>query len=186
MVVLQRNDIGRSRIIYFLTIVLSVVAFVVVAARFSASSEAARWGLGLWGLIAAVALVLSFIQLYAFPERSHALLIHLGDYMIVATNVLHESFKLRFLRDILNDNVAAFSDEDRARWKVLEADGYHLALRIENPRKILVLRLCTMTFDDVFVIDRSNRWEHHDSSSTADPISSTREKPTFRSWNGAL
>ncbi len=26
-----------------------------------------------------------------------------------------------------------------------------------------MLRLCTMIFDDVFVADRNNRWEHHDS-----------------------
>jgi hypothetical protein len=43
-----------------------------------------------------------------------------------------------------------------------------------------------MVFDDVFVIDKSNRWERHDSSSTADPTFSSREMPAFRSWNGAL
>jgi hypothetical protein len=186
MVVLQRNEIVRNRLICFLTIILSVAAFVVTFSRFSSSSEAAQWGLAVWSLVAAVALILCFVQLYAFPERSHALLLHMGDYMLIATNVLHESFKLRFLRDVLNDSVTALSDEDRAKWKVLEADGYHLAMRIQNPRKILVLRLCTMVYDDVFVIDRSNRWEHHDSSCTADPVSSTREMPHFRSWNGAL
>ncbi|HEX5000776.1 MAG TPA: hypothetical protein VFY29_21305 [Terriglobia bacterium] len=186
MVVLQRNDVGRTRLIYFLTIILSVVSFVVAATVFSASAQPVRMALLAWIVVAAAALVLSVIQLAGHPERSHALLLHLGDHMILATNALHESYKLRFLRDVLNDNITTFTDEDRARWKPLEDDGYRLALRIQNPRKILILRLCTMLFDDVFVIDKSNRWEHHDSSSTADPTFSSREMPAFRSWNGAL
>jgi hypothetical protein len=186
MVVLQRTDLGRIRLIYFFAIALSVAAIVVAATNYSSSGETVRLALAVWALIAAVTLGLCAIQLASYPERSHALLLHLGDHMIIATNAVHESFKLRYLRDILNDNVTSLSDEDRERWKTLEADGYHLALRIQNPRKILILRLCTMVFDDVFVIDRSNRWEHHDSSSTADPTSSTREMPTFRTWNGAL
>jgi hypothetical protein len=186
MVVLQRSDLGRIRLIYFFAIVLSVAAIVVAATNYSTSSETVRLALAVWALIAAITLGLCAIQLAAYPERSHALLLHFGDHMIIATNALHESFKLRFLRDILTDSVTTLSDEDHARWKALETDGYHLALRVQNPRKILILRLCTMVFDDVFVIDRSNRWEHHDSSSTADPTSASREMPTFRTWNGAL
>ena len=101
---------------------------------------------------------------------------------VVATNALHEGFKLRFLRDILGENVMSFSDEDRARWKPLENDGFYAALTVRSVRKLIMLRLCTMIFDDVFAVDLSNRWEHHDASNTPEPTFSKREMPRLTSW----
>ena len=184
MVVLQRSELGRNRLIYFLAVILSMAALVTAVSLYSESSETVQWVLAFLGLVAFVALALSFVQLYAFPRRSHALLVQTDEFMIIATNSLHESFKLRFLRDILNDNVVAISDEDRARWKFLEADGYYPTLCIRNPKKILILRLCTMIFDDVFAVDGTNRWEHHDSASTSDPTSSNPEMPRLKAWKG--
>ena len=105
--------------------------------------------------------------------------------MVVATNALHEGFKLRFLRDILGEHVASFTDEDRLRWKSLEDDGFYAALYVRNVRKLMMLRLCTMIFDDVFVADRNNRWEHHDSSNTSEPSYSKREMPRLTSWKSS-
>ena len=96
--------------------------------------------------------------------------------MILATNAVHEGFKLRFLRDILGENVFSFSDEERLRWKGLEADGFYAAVRPKCTKTHMV-RLCTMIFDDVFVADRNGRWEHHDSSSTAEPSFTKPEMP---------
>jgi hypothetical protein len=41
-----------------------------------------------------------------------------------------------------------------------------------------------MAFDDVYFIDSTNRWEHHDCSSTSEPTFSTSEKPQIREWKG--
>ncbi len=161
--------------VFFLTIILSV-ATLVVSIRVAGPIS------GLLGVIAVVALVLSFLQLYMYPKRSHVLLFQNDEEIVVATNALHEGFKLRFLRDILGENVTAFSDEDRVRWKSLETDGYYASLCVRNVRKLIMLRLCMMIFDDVFVTDRSNRWEHHDSSCTAEPSFSKREMPRLTSW----
>ena len=185
MVVLQRTELGRTRAVYFLTIVLALAAIVFAASRYSESSETERAILLVFATIGLVALGLCLIQLYAFPRRSHVLLVHRRDDMIVATNALHEGFKLRFLRDVLSENVATFSDEDRVHWKFLEADGYYPAFYIRNPRKLLVVRLCAMIFDDVFAVDMSNRWEHHDSASTAEPAYPKGEMPPLKSpWMG--
>ena len=102
--------------------------------------------------------------------------------MIIATNALHDGFKFRFLRDVLSENIFTLSDEERARWKFLEADGYYPMLSVRNPKKLLILRLCTMMFDDVFAVDSSNRWEHHDSASTAEPSFSKADMPHLRAW----
>jgi hypothetical protein len=182
MVVQQRTELGRIRLLYFLTIILSTTALVSVASLFSQATEAVRLGLLVLGAVALLALLLSLLLAYSHPKRSHVLLVHRGPEMIVATNALHEGFKLRFLRDILADNVSVLSDEERARWKFLEADGYYPALCVKNPRKILMLRLCSMIFDDVFAVDSSQRWEHHDSSSSAEPSFATGDKPSIRSW----
>ena len=182
MVVQQRTELGRIRILYYFTIVLAVTTLVSVARSYSQATDAVRLGLILLGVVAFAALVLALLQWYAHPKRSHALLVHRGSEMIIATNALHEGFKLRFLRDILNDNVAVLSDEERARWKFLEDDGYYPALCVKNPRKILILRLCNMVFDDVFALDVNNRWEHHDSSSTAEPTFARGDKPNLKAW----
>jgi hypothetical protein len=182
MVVLQRTELGRTKLVYFLTIILAMAAIIAAAAPYSRVSETARAALIVLGLVGALALVLSLLHLYAFPKRSHALLVHHGAEMIIATNALHEGFKLRFLRDVLSENVTSLSDEERARWKFLESDGYYPALCIRNPKKVLVLRLCTMVFDDVFAVDASNRWEHHDCASTAEPTFAKGEMPRLKAW----
>ncbi len=178
MVILQRNEVTRNRVLFFLTIILSV-AVLVMSFRLSGAVFL------LLAAVSAVAIVLSFLQLYIHPKRSQVLLFQNDDEIVIATNALHEGYKLRFLRDILGENVTAFSDEDRVKWKALEADGFYATLYVRNVRKLIMLRLCTMIFDDVFAADRSNRWEHHDSSNTAEPSFSKREMPRLNSWKSS-
>ena len=180
MVVLQRNEVSRNRLLYLLTIILSSVVLAVIAFNFSGQAEAMQAVLVLLGFAAVLAIVLSIIQTWSHPRRSQVILFQRGDEIAVTTNALHEGFKLRFLRDVLGENVSSFSDEDRARWKSLETDGFYAAFNIRNVRKVMMLRLCTMIFDDVFVADQNDRWEHHDSSSTAEPSFSKREMPRLK------
>jgi hypothetical protein len=182
MVVLQRTELGRMRLLFLLTIVLSTTAIVASVTLYSQAGDNMRLALAVLGAVGLLALALALLQIFVFPKRSHALLVQRGNEMIVATNSLHEGFKLRFLRDVLSENVTALSDEERARWKVLESDGYYPALCVRNPRKLLILRLCTMLFDDVFAVDFSNRWEHHDSASTAEPAFAKGESPRLKAW----
>jgi hypothetical protein len=185
MVVLQRHDISRNRIVYLLTVTLSAVVLGGVVTNFSGASELMRLLLVILGGIAGAALVLSLLQLYALPGRAQVLLFQNDEEVVIATNAIHEGFKLRFLRDILGENVTAFNDEDRARWKPLESDGYYAALHVRNVRKLILLRLCTMIFDDVFFADPGNRWEHHECSSTAEPTFPRREMPRLNSWKSS-
>lgn len=182
MVVQQRTEIGRIRLLVFLTIALASTAIVASVMLYSQASDNLRIAILLLGGVGVLALALSLLQLYVYPRRSHVLLLHRGSEMIIATNALHEGFKLRFLRDVLSDSVTALSDEDRLRFKTLEDDGYYAALCIRNPKKVLILRLCTMVFDDVFAVDASNRWEHHDSASTAEPSFAKGERPRLKAW----
>jgi hypothetical protein len=185
MVVLQRNEVKRHRMLSVLAIILSLATFTGIALNFSGASDVARIVLVLLGLIAGVATILCLLQLYGYPKRSQVLLFQNDEQIVIATNVLHEGFKLRFLRDILGENVSSFSDEERIRWQVLEADGFYAAFNVRNVRKLIMLRLCTMVFDDVFVADRNNRWEHHDSASTSEPSFSKREMPRLTSWKSS-
>ena len=186
MVILQRNDVRRYRLVLYLTILLSVVVLAGVATGFSATSGGTQALLVVLGGIAIVAVALSLLQLYGYPKRSQVLLFQNDEQIVIATDALHEGFKLRFLRDVLGENVSAFTDEERARWKPLEADGFYATLYVRNVRKLILLRLCTMLFDDVFLTDRSNRWEHHDSSSTSEPSFSKREMPPrLTSWKSS-
>src|SRR5206468_849861 len=105
MVVLQRTDLNRNRLIYFLTIVLALTTIVTAASLYSQSADIMRVVLIALAGAAVVGIVLSLIQLYGFPKRSHVILVHRGEEMIIATNALHEGFKLRFLRDVLTDSV---------------------------------------------------------------------------------
>src|SRR5689334_1275295 len=101
MVVMQRNEVRRSRTIFFLTMILSVLALAVVVLNFSAASGATRVSLGALAIISLDATVLSLLQVYTYPKRSQVLLFQNDEEIVIATNALHEGFKLRFLRDIL-------------------------------------------------------------------------------------
>src|SRR4051812_50180020 len=114
MVIQPRTDVFRNRILYFLTLILSL-AVIVEALR---SPQPLTLILGSAAL---VAIVLTLLQIYAIPKRSHALLIQREGDMIIATNVVHEGFKLRLLRDVLTEHVFSFSDEDRERFNILKA-----------------------------------------------------------------
>src|ERR1041385_7812912 len=132
MVVVQRNEVSRSKVIYILSTVLSAVVLAEAFMNFSLSSQIGQLIYVLLALAAILAVVLSLIQLFAHPKRSQVLLIHRDEDMVVATNALHEGFKLRFLRDILGENVTSFSDDERARWKMLEDDGFYAALCVRS------------------------------------------------------
>jgi hypothetical protein len=182
MVVVQRNEVSRNKVLYILAIVLSAVVIAEGFINFSQGSQIGQLAYVLLGLAGVLAIILSLIQLFAHPKRAQVLLIQRDEDTVVATNALHEGFKLRFLRDILGENVTSFSDEDRARWKPLEKDGFYAAFSVRSVRKLIMLRLCTMVFDDVFAVDQSNRWEHHDASNTPEPTYSKREMPRLTSW----
>lgn len=185
MVIVQRNEVSRNRLLFLLTIVLSIVSLILVIGNFSNASQAVQIGFVVLGAAAVLALGLSFLQLYVHPRRSQLIIFQNDEEMVIATNALHEGFKLRFLRDVLGESVSAFSDEDRVKWKPLEADGFYATLYVRGVRKVVMLRLCMMMFDDVFVADRNNRWEHHDSSNTAEPSFSRREMPRLNSWKSS-
>jgi hypothetical protein len=180
MVVVQRNEISRSRVLGWLTILLAFVVLGGIVRVYAGQSDMMQLALIALGIAAVVATLLSMIQLYSHPKRSQVLLFGRDDGTVLATNALHEGFKLRFLRDILGEGVSAFSDEERSRWKDLEADGFYATLFVRGVRKVILLRLCTMIFDDVFVADRNDRWEHHDSSRTAEPSFSRPEMPSLK------
>jgi len=186
MVVVQRNEFRRHQLVLLLTIVLSVITLISIVLNFSGASQAAQLGFGVLALAAVFAIFLAVLQLYVTPKRSQVVLFQNEDEEhVIATNAIHEGFKLRFLRDILGENVTAFTDEDRQRWKTLETDGFYATLYIRNVRKLIIMRLCTMIFDDVFIADRNNRWEHHDSSNTAEPSFSKREMPPLTTWKSS-
>ena len=185
MVIQTRNEATRGRYLCFLSLILGIAVLIEAIARYSAVSQAAQAVLIVLGLVGTAAILISFIQLYGHPRRSHALIIHRADEeMVLATNRVHEGFKMRFMRDVLDDHVFSFSDEDRVQYKALEADGYYPAMLIRSTRKRLMLRLCTIMFDDVYVVDQADRWEHHDSSNTSEPTFHKREMPPLRAWKG--
>src|SRR5215468_6574460 len=130
MVIQSRTETQRNRVLYFLTFILSITVLIGVFRQYAQSSSAMQAVLILLAASAAAAILIAIVQLYGFPKRSHALIIQREGDMIIATNAVHEGFKLRFLRDVLNENVFHFTDEDRERFKALESDGYYPAMLV--------------------------------------------------------
>src|SRR5688572_3653926 len=141
MVVVQRNELSRSRFLSLITIVLATSVIATAIWRFSESPAAVRVTLVSLGVIALIALGLALLQVLGHPKRSQVILFQRNGEIVIATNAIHEGFKLRFLRDILGENVFAFSDEERVRWKGLEADGFYATLYVREVRKLIMLRL---------------------------------------------
>src|SRR5579872_4745575 len=104
MVIQQRTDVTRNRILYVLCLILAVAVLAGVVWQYSGANSAVQGGLLLLALAAVAAIVLTGVQIYSLPKRSHALLIQREGDLIVATNAVHEGFKLRFLRDIIGES----------------------------------------------------------------------------------
>src|SRR5262249_489071 len=132
MVIQTRTETRRNRVLYFLTFILSITVLIGVSQQYSQSSPAMQALLIVLAAAPAGAILIAILQLYAFPKRSHALIIQREGDMIIATNAVHEGFKLRFLRDVLNEHVFVLSDEDRDRLKTLETDGYYPAMLVRD------------------------------------------------------
>src|SRR5215813_3772920 len=105
MVIQTRRETQRNRVLYFLSLILSVTVLIGVFQQYAQSSPAMQALLIVLAAAAAGAILIAIPQLYAFPKRSHALIIQRDGDMIIATNAVHEGFKLRFLRDVLNEHV---------------------------------------------------------------------------------
>lgn len=174
MVVLPRSEIKRSKLGAILTLIVAVFAIASAWASFGGAGTGGRIVLVLVTLAAVAAIALALIQILANRHRSRAVIFHDGEQFVVATNHLHEGFKLRFFRDILNENITSFSDEERERWNALNRVGYHAVFRIHNVRKPVLLPLCFMVFDEVFTVDHSRRWDYFNSTNTSEPTFSDR------------
>ena len=180
MIVLERSEINRMRAISMLTVILSVAVLVSIGVTFSQSSDAAQGVLLVLGLAAVSAFVLSVVHLWFHNTRSQVILFHQGQDVVIAANHLHEGFKLRLFRDLLNDDLEAFSDDDRNRWSVLTREGFHPVLNVRNARKAMLLPICFMIFDDVFVFDHTQRWDHFDCANTSNPTYAARGVSPFK------
>src|SRR5688572_33451805 len=86
MVVLQRTELGRMRLLFLLTVILATVALIASVTLYSQAGENLRLALLGLGVVGFLALALGLLQLYVFPRRSHALLVQRGNEMIIATN----------------------------------------------------------------------------------------------------
>ena len=113
MVVLQRSDVSRARVLNWLTIILSMAVFGGALRSFPGQSDGVKFVLLILAAMSVVAIVLGALQIFGRPPRSQALFFHTDDETVIATNALHEGFKLRFLRDILGENVVVLQDEQK-------------------------------------------------------------------------
>ena len=132
------------------------------------------------GLVAVVTLVLSIFPLIYRRATSKLLLFHQGNDYVVATNHLHDGFKLRFFREVLSDAVGPLSDDDRIRWNGLSREGFHPVFVIRNTRKTVTLPISSMLFDEVFVCDHTQRWDYYDCRNTSEPTFSKRGVSPFK------
>ena len=84
MVVQTRTDVRRNRLLYILTIILSIAVLITAFLQYSESSDGMRAVFLILSIGALISIVLSAFQLYGLPHRSSVILIHKGDEMIVA------------------------------------------------------------------------------------------------------
>ena len=180
MIVLPRNEVTRMRISSIFSVILGLAVLIGVIRTPSDSSELVRAGLLLIGAIAVAALVLALFHLFTRRRTSRAILFRQGDLTVIATNQLHDGFKLRFFRDVLGENMVSFSDEERERWSVLEKEGFHPIFNVRNLRKTYLLSLCFMVFEEVFVFDHTNHWDYFDCRNTSEPTFPERGVGPFR------
>jgi hypothetical protein len=174
MVVLPRSEIKRTQIGGVLTCILGVVVLAGTLANFAGASELVQVGMILLVIVALAAMALSVLGALSHRRNSKAVLFQEDDNFIVATNHLHEGYKLRFFRDILNEKIVSMTDAEREHWKVIEQFGFHAVFNVQHVRKPVLLPLCFMVFDEVFLVDHTRRWDYFNSQNTSEPTFSDR------------
>lgn len=174
MVVVARSELKRMRTICILTIILAVAAVIGVISDIGSKTDAVQAALVALVLVALVAAVLAALQLWLDRGPSRAVVFHSDERMIVATDQLHQGFKLRLFRDLLTENMFAFSDDERERWSALTKEGFHPVFNLRNVRKTFLLPICFTVFDEVFYSDGSGRWDYYDCRNTSEPTYAER------------
>ena len=174
MVVLPRSEIKRAQLGGMLTCILGAAVLGGVLFNFAGASELVRVGMTLLAIVALVAIGLSLLSILSHRRNNQAVLFQDEDHFVVATNHLHEGYKLRFFRDILNEKIVSFTDAEREHWKVIEQFGFHAVFNVHDVRKPVLLPLCFMVFDEVFVVDHTRRWDYFNSKNTSEPTFSDR------------
>ena len=174
MVVVPRNEIKRVQIGGVLTCVLSVVVLTGIVTNFMGATEFLKICMLLLAIVALSAIALSVVGVFSTRRNSKAVIIQKQDHYIVATNHLHEGYKLRFFRDVLNEKIVSFTDAEREQWKSIEQFGFHAVFNVKEVRKPVLLPLFFMVFDEVFVVDHTNRWDYFNSKNTSEPTFSHR------------
>lgn len=182
MVVLKRNDASRYLILTVASAVMALGGSIWLWVAPPAAAGLPQFLLIVARLALVLVFLLALVQFVGRPRRSQIVLIEQGNgSLVIATNAIHEGHKLRFLRDILTESVAAFSDEDRQRWSKLPSEGFHPAIFVKTPHLARILPLCAMTYDDVFVVG-PNRWDYYDCANTSEPAFAEKKAPPFKSW----
>ena len=174
MVFFSRREINRMRTGQMLGMLLGLTVLVIVARGFSQSNPTGQFFFILIGLVALATIAIALIQLLTYRGSSKAILFHQDDKMIIATNHLHDGYRLRFFRDLLNDNITAFSDAEREQWSALTKEGFNAVFKIHGVRKPFILPMLFLVFDEVFVSDHTNRWDYFDCRNTSEPTYSRR------------
>ena len=70
MVVQTRTDVRRNRLLYILTIILSLAVLITAILQYSESSDGMRAVFLLLSMTSLLAIILSVFQLYGLPRRS--------------------------------------------------------------------------------------------------------------------
>jgi hypothetical protein len=174
MVFFSRREINRMRTGNMLGVLLALTVLVSVARGFSQRNQIGQFLFIVIGLVALATIALALVQLFSYRGSTKAILFHQDDKMIIATNHLHDGYRLRFFRDLLNDNITAFSDDEREQWSALKKEGFNAVFKIHGVRKPFILPMLFLVFDEVFVSDHTNRWDYFDCRNTSEPTYSRR------------
>ncbi len=174
MVFFSRREINRMRTGHMLGLLLGLAVLVSVARGFSQSNQVGQFISIVIGLVALATIGIALIQIFSYRGSSKAILFHQDESMVIATNHLHDGYRLRFFRDLLNDHITAFSDEERDQWSSLTKEGFHAVFKIHDVRKPFILPMLFLVFDEVFVSDHMNRWDYFDCRNTSEPTYSRR------------
>ena len=174
MVISTRRELNRMRTGNVLGLLLGLLVGVSVLGAFAGSGPIRQTVLSVIGLVALTAIAIGLVQLISLRGTSRAILFHQPDQMVIATNHLHDGYKLRFFRDLLSDSITAFTDEEREQWSALSKVGFHPVFKVRDARKPILLSMLFLLFDDVYVLDHTNRWDYFDCRNTSEPTYSKR------------
>ncbi len=180
MVVVQRSEITWYRVLSLWAFVFSVSILTWTRLGFR-ETEFSKVTVIVLTLFSLVIMTSSLIGLWRFRRRSKVILFKQGpETLLYSSQPIEDGYKFRLFRDVIGEKIVNRYHTDDPESLPVQVKGFELVLVFSDANMPMILRLCQLLFDDVYMNDPEHVWIRYDSGSDSEPSIWDKQNPDGR------